>query len=157
VGSTTERVAVERKVDIAASPETVWSFLVDPDKITRWWGTRAEFHPTSGEGWRVEIAGRNVARGEILEADPPRRLVYTFGWEAGGNGLPELLPSGSSVVEFDLIPTATGTTVRLVHREIPGGELASSHAAGWQHYLGRLAIAAVDGDPGPDPWATGEM
>jgi len=155
--TTTERVAVEREIDIAASAETVWSFLVDPEKITRWWGSRAELDPKPGGAWRVEISGRNIARGEVLEVDPPSRLVYSFGWETAGNGLSDALPPGSSVVEFNLIPTAAGTTVRLVHRDVPGGELASSHGAGWQHYLARLALSATGADPGPDPWATGEM
>jgi uncharacterized protein YndB with AHSA1/START domain len=155
--TTTERVAVEREIEIAAPPETVWSYLVDPEKITRWWGSDAVLEPRSGGAWRVEISGRNIARGEVLEIDPPRRLVYSFGWEVGGNGLPELLPPGSSVVEIALIPTASGTTVRLVHRDVPAGEPADAHGAGWQHYLGRLATAAGGGDPGPDPWATGEM
>ena len=26
------------------------------------------------------------------------------------------------------------------------------HAAGWQHFLGRLIRAATGDDPGPDPW-----
>jgi uncharacterized protein YndB with AHSA1/START domain len=33
--STTETAVVEREIAIAASPETVWEFLVDPDKATR--------------------------------------------------------------------------------------------------------------------------
>ena len=36
--STTDAVSIEHEVAIAASPETVWSFLVDPDKATRWMG-----------------------------------------------------------------------------------------------------------------------
>ena len=155
--ATTERVAVEREIEIAASAETVWSYLVDPEKITRWWGTDAELDPRGGGAWRVEISGQRIARGELLEIDPPRRLVYSFGWEPGPNGIPNLLPPGSSVVEFDLIPTASGTTVRVVHRDVPGAEAARAHGAGWQHYLERLAIAASGGDPGLDPWATGEM
>ena len=26
------------------------------------------------------------------------------------------------------------------------------HATGWQHFLGRLALAVAGHDPGPDPW-----
>ena len=31
----------------------------------------------------------------------------------------------------------------------------SRHARGWDHYLGRLAVVAAGGDPGPDPWLGG--
>jgi hypothetical protein len=69
--ATTERVAVEREIEIAASAETVWSYLVDPEKITRWWGTDAELDPRGGGAWRVEISGQRIARGELLEIDDP--------------------------------------------------------------------------------------
>jgi len=42
----TESISVEREVAIAASPETVWQLLVDPEQATRWMG-RA---PTSTQG-----------------------------------------------------------------------------------------------------------
>jgi uncharacterized protein YndB with AHSA1/START domain len=29
-------ITVEREVQIAARPETVWEFLVDPEKVARW-------------------------------------------------------------------------------------------------------------------------
>jgi hypothetical protein len=32
-------------------------------------------------------------------------------------------------------------------------ELRRGSAAGWAHYLPRLALAAAGHDPGPDPWA----
>ena len=58
---------------------------------------------------------------------------------------------GSSTVEIDLVPDGGGTLVRLVHRDLPP-EAQELHDEGWQHYLGRLAAAAVGDDPGPDPW-----
>jgi uncharacterized protein YndB with AHSA1/START domain len=33
--------AIRREIAIAASPETVWEFLVDPEKATRWMGMNA--------------------------------------------------------------------------------------------------------------------
>ena len=38
---TTTETAVEREIEIAASPETIWEFLVDPEKVARWFGSRA--------------------------------------------------------------------------------------------------------------------
>jgi uncharacterized protein YndB with AHSA1/START domain len=146
-----ERVVVVREVEIAASPETVWSYLVDPEKALRWWGRTISLDLRPGGTLRVEVTAGNIASGEVLEVDPPRRLVYTWGWEAGGGG-PELVPPGSTTVEIDLVPTDAGTALRLVHRDLPGAEAAEAHAQGWEHYLGRLAVTAAGGDPGPDPW-----
>ena len=39
--ATTETTSVEREVSIGASPETIWEFLVDPEKATRWMGMSA--------------------------------------------------------------------------------------------------------------------
>jgi len=36
--ATTETISVERTISIAASPETVWEFFIDPEKLTRWKG-----------------------------------------------------------------------------------------------------------------------
>ncbi|HWE80442.1 MAG TPA: SRPBCC domain-containing protein [Gaiellaceae bacterium] len=148
---TTDRVELRRELEIAASPETVWGFLVDPAKSHIWWGKAVSFEPRAGSPLRIEINSQAVATGEILEADPPRRLVYTWGWELGGAG-PELVPPGSTTVEIDLEPSGSGTILRLVHRDLPDEKSAAEHGAGWDHYLGRLATAAAGGDPGPDPW-----
>ena len=45
-----------------------------------------------------------------------------------------------------------GTNVRLVHEGLTD-EQAASHAAGWEHYLGRLAALGATGDAGADDWA----
>jgi hypothetical protein len=44
-----------------------------------------------------------------------------------------------------------------VHRDLPDNEATASHAHGWDHYLARLVVAARGGDPGTDPWISGEM
>jgi len=46
--ATTETTSVEREIAIAASPETVWQFLVDPEKAVRWMGQTASFDPRPG-------------------------------------------------------------------------------------------------------------
>ena len=145
--TTTETTRVERQVAIAASPETVWEFLVDPDKATRWMGIDASLDPTPGGLYRVEVLPGTVARGEFVELDPPRRAVWTWGWEPGSRSQ---LPVGASTVTVDLVPTDSGTLVRLTH-SLPA-ESAAGHAEGWEHYLSRLAVVAVGADPGADPW-----
>ena len=154
--SMTETVSVEREIEIAASPETVWQFLVDPDKATRWMGLAVSFDPRPGGLYRVEVTPNHIARGEFVELNPPRRLVYTWGWEPGEDGA-NPVPPGSTTVEVELMPNGNGTVLRFTHRDLPGAEAAESHGKGWDHYLERLVMAAPGGDPGPDPWVTGQM
>ncbi len=151
---TAESFVFEREIAIAASPETVWEFLVDPEKATRWMGQAATFDLRTGGLYRVDVIPGSTVRGEFVEIDPPRRLVLTWGWEAG-SGSP-VLP-GATTVEFELVSSGEGTTLRLNHRELPSGEAAASHALGWGHYLERLAAVAAGGDPGTDPWIAGGM
>ncbi len=150
--STTEKISVEREIEIDASPETVWEFLVDPEQALRWWGRSVSFDTRPGGALVIEVTRTHTAQGEFVELDPPRRLVYTWGWADGTPGQ-ELVPAGSTTVEIDLIPRGAGTLLRLTHSGLPNAESATSHAEGWEHYFGRLAVISQGGDPGPDPWA----
>jgi uncharacterized protein YndB with AHSA1/START domain len=152
VESTTERVAVTRELVIDASPETVWEFLTDPEKIKRWKGVLVSFDATAGAAYRIEVIPTHIAAGKVVELDPPHRLVYTWGWEQGGP-----VPPGSTTVEYELLPRGEGTLLRLTHRDLPGAGAAGRHAHGWEHYLDRLATLAGGDDPGADPWLTRPM
>jgi uncharacterized protein YndB with AHSA1/START domain len=149
-----ETGAVERELAIAARPETVWEFLVDPEKAALWMGRGIELEPHPGGRYRVDVIPGSVAVGEFVEVDPPRRLVWTWGWEPGG--LATLEP-GSTTIEVELIPDGDGTTLRFTHRGLPTEEARRRHAHGWDHYLERLVVAASGGDAGTDPWLTGGM
>jgi uncharacterized protein YndB with AHSA1/START domain len=150
--STTELLEVRREIPIAASQETVWELLTDPAKASSWWGRNADFELHAGGKFRIEIAAGSIASGKFTEVDAPHRLGFTFGWEKGGAG-PEILPAGASTVQIELVPTDSGTLLRLVHWGLPNVEAVKSHGEGWDHYYGRLATIAGGGDPGPDPWA----
>jgi uncharacterized protein YndB with AHSA1/START domain len=143
----TDTAVYERTLSIAASPETVWEFFVDPEKLTRWKGMRADLDPTPGGVYRCEVIPGHTALGEFVELDPPRRLVFTWGWEGQ-----EAVAPGTSTSEVELTPEGAGTSLRFVHRDLPNAEALASHAEGWDHYLDRLEIAAAGGDPGEDPW-----
>jgi uncharacterized protein YndB with AHSA1/START domain len=151
-----EKTSVVRELEIGASPETVWEFLVDPEKATRWMGQSADFDPRPGGLYRVEVIPGNVAIGEFVEVDRPRRLVFTWGWEPGEHTASGVAP-GTSTIEIELAPSGSGTTLRFSHTGLPSEEAAQSHAHGWDHYLPRLVTAAGGGDAGVDPWTTGEM
>jgi uncharacterized protein YndB with AHSA1/START domain len=142
----TERV-LEYETRIAASPETVFQFFTDPAKMVQWMGTDATLDPRPGGVCRINPTGRAVMSGEFLEVDPPRRLVFTWGWET------ELFatPPQSTLVEVSLAPEGEETVVRLAHRRLRPGALAF-HRAGWEHYLPRLTTAASGGELPSDPW-----
>ena len=148
MASTAEGSVVVREVVIAAAPETVWQFLVDPAKAVRWMGVAASLEPRPGGRYRVEVLPGEVVLGEFVEVDPPHRLVHTWGWDGGAGSV----PPGSTTVAFDLLPQEHGTLVRVTHGGLPQSAGANRHARGWDHYLPRLAIAATGGDAGADPW-----
>ena len=152
--TTAEQTSVARELRIAASPETVWEFLVDPEKIRRWKGVSVSFDARPNAEYRIEVLPRNIAAGQVVELDPPRRLVITWGWEPGPDG-PSPVPPGSSTLEYVLIPDGEGTLLKFTHSDLPNAQSCESHAQGWDHYFARLAVAATGGDPGPDPWVTG--
>jgi len=148
MASTEVTGAVEREVRIAAPPETVFRFFTEPELMLRWKGIAATLDPQPGGTYRVDINGRDVARGEYVEVTPPSRVVFTWGWE----GEDRAVAPGASTIEVTLTPDGEGTIVRLAHRDLPH-DAREPHARGWSHFLDRLAIAAAGGDPGPDPWA----
>jgi len=140
-----EQLVVRREVEVAAPPATVFAFLTDPDKILRWMGTEATVDANPGGLYLVNVTGKNVARGRFTEVIPVHRLAYSFGWEGG-----QKVPPESSLIEIDLLDKAGGTLVRMTHSGLPDEEQRASHEKGWNHYLGRLVVAAAGGDPGPD-------
>ncbi|MEM9037473.1 MAG: SRPBCC family protein [Actinomycetota bacterium] len=141
---------VELAIHIEATPATVFRYFVDPERLVRWQGIEADIEPEPGGRMRIRINQGAVALGEYLEVVPDERLVFTWGWE-GNDGV----PPGSSTVEVTLTPEAGGTTVTLVHRDLPDAQAATDHGAGWTHYLARLQVAGPGGDPGPDALASG--
>ena len=145
----TDTTVYERTLAIDASPETVWEFLVDPEKLMRWKGINADLDPQPGGIFRCEVIPGHIARGEYVELDKPNRLVFTWGWDGS-----EDVPPGSSTVEIELATAGDGTSLRFIHKDLPNAEAIASHAHGWDHYLPRLETAAGGGEPGEDPWVT---
>ena len=78
---------------IAARPETVYALISSGAEMARWFGSKVELDPKPGGKIRVDINGRDIALGEMVELAPNKRVVFTFGWEKGGDALP---PGSSS-------------------------------------------------------------
>jgi len=134
-----------REILIDATPETIWPFLVEPERHVEWLGTVADIDPRPGGTYRVLVGGQNAGVGEYVEVVPNEKVVFTFGWEQEGNPI----RPGSTTVEISLHPEGEKTRVRLTHRGLPD-DAVGDHTHGWDHYLGRLAVSATGGDPGPD-------
>ena len=143
---------IELEIRIAARPETVFAFLTDPEKMVLWKGVTAELDPRPGGLFRVNVTGRDIARGEYLEVVPYSKVVFSWGWE--GEGSP--VPPGGSRVEVTLTPAGADTILRLRHSGLPVAA-QGEHKEGWLHYLDRLVIAGAGADPGPDPWVAGDI
>ena len=144
----TDTTVYERTLTIDASPDTVWEFFVDQQKLMRWMGIKADLEAQAGGRFCCEVIPGHIARGEFVELDHPNRLVYTWGWD--GN---EGVPPGSSTIEVELEGEGDRTNLRFLHH-LATAEAVASHKEGWDHYLPRLELAAAGGDPGPDPWVT---
>jgi uncharacterized protein YndB with AHSA1/START domain len=144
--SETERV-FEYETRVAASPDTVFGYFTDPEKMVQWMGTEATLDPRPGGVCRINPSGHSVMSGEFVEVDPPRRIVFTWGWEL------EMFatPPQSTIVEVSLTPDGDQTILRLTHRGLQPPAF-SFHRVGWEHYLPRLERVAGGTDPGPDPW-----
>ena len=96
-------------------------------------GTGAELDARPGGRYRITV-NQYVASGEYREVDPPRRLVFSWGWE----GHPTV-PPGSTMVEITLTPEHGGTVLRLRHLGLPDRESRDQHLEGWTGYGSQLA------------------
>jgi uncharacterized protein YndB with AHSA1/START domain len=123
----------------ASLPERVFDAWLDPAVASRWLfatpdgqNVRCDIDPRPGGAFVItdRRAGDDVEhQGAYLEIDRPRRLVFTFS-----------VPKYSSTVtrvEVDLVKTATGCDVTLVHHGVLP-EWASQTEQGWHDLLYRL-------------------
>ena len=134
---------VEVETRIAAPPEVVFAYFVDPQLYRRWKGTSAELDAHPGGLYRVIMPTGDRVRGEYVAVEPPKRIVFTWGFEDSVE-----LPPGSSTVEVTLHADRDGTIVRLRHTGLPTEVSREQHGIGWHHFLERLAIVAAGDEPG---------
>jgi uncharacterized protein YndB with AHSA1/START domain len=118
-------------VRIGAPPATVFPYFVDPALMVQWIGEWADLHPEPGGRFALDI-NKTPVRGEYLEIDPPRRVVFT--WGVAGK---DSLPTGSTTVEIVLTADGSDTIVELFHHDLPAEE-HDGHFDGWTTMLDRL-------------------
>jgi len=138
---------VEKSVLVPLGADETFALLTEPDRLRRWQTVSARIDLRAGGDYRWTVVPGHTAAGSVMEVEPGRRLVLSWGWEDAAD-----LPPGASTVTITLEPADGGTLVRLVHDGLTDAQ-AASHGEGWDHYLERLSIAARTGDAGADEWA----
>jgi uncharacterized protein YndB with AHSA1/START domain len=130
--------SLSRTVLIRATPETVFAFFTDSGRWARWWGAGSTIDPTPGGRVLIRYPNAVEAAGEVLAIDPPRRLVFTFGYLSGAP-----LPPGASRVTITLTPALEGTTLDLTH-EFGDAAARDAHVQGWRYQLAVFANTVSD-------------
>jgi uncharacterized protein YndB with AHSA1/START domain len=121
---------------IRTTPEKLWSALTDGEFMKQYWfGCHGESQWTPGSSWKlVSSEGQILDAGEIVEADPPRRLVIR--WQ---NQKPELKAEGESLCTMELEPAGTAVRLSITHTiERDPSKLIGAVSGGWPKVLSNL-------------------
>jgi uncharacterized protein YndB with AHSA1/START domain len=127
-------VSVERR--FAASVESVWHALTDPQVINRWLMATDDFEAKVGTRFTLRDEPHPSFRGyiecEVLELSPPNRMVWS--WLSTDDGAP-------TRVVIELEAEGQGTRVTLRHTGDTDELTVQGTTAGWPRKLGELAEA----------------
>jgi uncharacterized protein YndB with AHSA1/START domain len=122
-----------------------------------WFGMHCESQWTAGSSWKmVSGEGEIFDAGEIVEAEPPRRLVIR--WQ--NQRRPELESEGASLCTIELEPTGTAVKLSITHTiEREPSKLIEAVSGGWPKVVSNLkslletgAIALQDPYPTGNPY-----
>ena len=134
---------LDRTVVIKAKPETVCRFFTDSDRWADWWGTGSTIDAKPGGKVYIRYPNGSEAMGEVLEALPSERIVFTFGYASG-----KPIAPGSSRITIGLDADAAGTRLHLLHEFEEAGP-RDEHVQGWRFQLslfGNLVANEVFGN-----------
>jgi uncharacterized protein YndB with AHSA1/START domain len=117
-----------------------------------WFGMRCESQWTPGSSWRlISGEGQIYDAGEIVEADPPRRLVIR--WQHQNK--PELKAEGDSICTMELEPSGSAVKLSITHTiEREHSKLLEAVSGGWPKVISNLKSllesgSVALGDPYP--------
>jgi uncharacterized protein YndB with AHSA1/START domain len=131
---------------IAASAERVWKALLDGEFTRQYWGHDNVSDWKKGSTWehRQTDAAQTVdILGEVLEADPPRRLVITW-----GEPQDRAERDRHSRVTFEIEPVADMVRLTVTHDELEAGsKMHRGIAEGWPRVLSSLKSLLETGRP----------
>lgn len=133
-----------------ATPAQVWQAIIDPE-LTRnyYYGTAILSDWKVGSAWTSRSGDELYLEGEILEIDPPRRLVQTFHVASPEE---DSINDGPSIVTWAVTPVADGTRVQIIHDGMAEATRQYTEG-GWEHILNGMKTLIETGAPMKAPAA----
>jgi uncharacterized protein YndB with AHSA1/START domain len=131
---------------IRTSPEHLRSALTEPDFIRKYWfGFQQETDWKPGSPWRLAFPdGSTADAGEILEADPPRRLVIKWRNEFR----PELKAEGYARCVIEIEPVGEVAKLTVTHSiAVENSKFIQAVSGGWPRILSNLKSLIETGQP----------
>jgi uncharacterized protein YndB with AHSA1/START domain len=123
------------QVEIATTPERLWNALTNPEETRKYYyGALSISDWKVGSRWTSESAeGEVYLEGEILEIDPPRRLVHSFHVVHD----PAAAAEAPSRIEFEITPIGDRCRLTVTHTGRGPATLAYT-SGGWETIFGGL-------------------
>jgi uncharacterized protein YndB with AHSA1/START domain len=122
---------------IRTTPEKLWSALTDPEFQKQYWfGMHCESQWKAGSPWKlVSESGETFDSGEIVEAEPPRRLVIRWHHQKRS----ELKAEGPSLCKMEMEPAGTAIKLSITHSiEREASKLVEAVSGGWPKIMSNL-------------------
>jgi uncharacterized protein YndB with AHSA1/START domain len=129
---------------IRTTPEKLWAALTDAEFTQRYWfGMRSESAWKAGSPWRLVAGdGKVWDAGEVMEVDPPRRLVLR--WQHQNKT--ELKAEGDSFCTMELEPEEAAVKLTITHTiEREHSRLIEAVSGGWPKVLSNLKSLLENG------------
>jgi uncharacterized protein YndB with AHSA1/START domain len=130
---------------IKSTPEKLWDALTSSAFSRRYWfGTELQSDWKVGSSLALVMDGTTTDVGEILEADRPRRLTYTFKHVLRE----ELRAEPATKVVFTIEPHGDLVKLTLTHEGfVEGSKLLDGISKGWPAILSNLKSLLESGEP----------
>ena len=129
---------LRKSIYLKATPAQVWAYLTDPDKLAIWFHKPATPMVEGPYEMFGTDSGDKLMWGEVLVADPFKRLEYTFTIKPMGDAI--------STVRWQLEDVPGGTNLSLHHEGLPQGAdafgLTLALDKGWDDHLARMRADA---------------
>jgi uncharacterized protein YndB with AHSA1/START domain len=123
---------------IRTTPEKLWSALTHNAEFMKqyWFGVHCESKWTPGSSWKMVHADGSVSdAGEIVEAEPPWRLVIR--WQHQNKS--ELKAEGESLCTMELEQSGTAVKLSITHTiEREPSNLIVAVSGGWPKIICNL-------------------
>ena len=130
---------------IRTTPGKLWEALTEPQFIRQYWfGISIECGWEKGSPWKMARPdGSLTDSGEILEIDPPRRMVIRWlnEWK------PELKAEGMSRCTIELEPIDNAVKLTITHEiDRPDSDFIRAVSGGWPRILSNLKSLLETGE-----------